>query len=198
MSTTEKAPTWREVKADLRRYARFLFGFVALLWVVEVVSWLLPIVDAFGVHPRTTVGLLGIFFHPFLHVGVGHVLSNSIGLLVFGAMIVLRRERDLYLTMLASALLGGLGVWLFGRSANHIGASGVVFGLFGYLLTVGFFERKLGSILLSLFVVFTWGSLLFGALPTAAGVSWEGHLFGLLAGVGSAKLLAAPPKAQHD
>ncbi len=196
MTTSERAPTWRDIKADLRRYARFLVGFVAILWAVEVVSWLVPFVDQFGVRPRTTFGLLGILFHPFLHGGVGHVLSNSIGLLLFGAMIVLRRERDLYLTMLASALLGGLGIWLFGRSANHIGASGVVFGLFGYLLAVGFFERKLGSILLSLFVIFTWGGLLFGVLPTAAGVSWEGHLFGLLAGIGSAKLLTDKPDAR--
>lgn len=189
MAEPEKL-TFEDIKRDLRRYGKVLLGFVALLWIVEIVSWVLPI-DAFGVHPRQTVGLIGVLTHPLLHVGVGHVLSNSVGLLLFGSMIILKEERDLYVTVALSAILGGLGIWLFGRGgSNHIGASGVVFGMFGYLLTTGLFERKIGSILLSVAVLVLWGGMIFGMSPTQTHISWEGHLFGFAAGVLSAWLLA--------
>ncbi|HBQ10038.1 MAG: rhomboid family intramembrane serine protease [Sandaracinaceae bacterium] len=182
--------TLADIGRDLRRYGKVLFGFVALIWVLELLSWVIPI-DALGVRPRETVGLIGVLTHPFLHVGLGHVLSNSVAILLFGGLVVLKEERDLYVTALLAALVGGLGTWLIGRSGtNHIGASGVAFGLFGYLLTTGWFERKLGSIVLSVGVLLVWGSLLLGMSPLQTFVSWEGHLTGFAGGVLSAYLLA--------
>lgn len=190
MAAQEEKLTFADLVRDLKRYAKVLLGFVALLWVLELASWVLPI-DAFGVHPRETIGLIGILTHPFLHGSLGHVFNNSVALLIFGGMIVLKEERDLYVTAVISTLLGGLGIWVFGGShSNHIGASGVVFGLFGYLLSTGFFERKVGPVVLSVFVMLVWWSMLFGVLPGQTGISWEGHLFGFLAGVFSAFLLA--------
>lgn len=94
------------------------------------------------------------------------------------------------------AVLWGLGTWLVGASDSvHIGASGLVFGYFGYLLLAGFFERRFFSILLSLLVLFAWGGMIFGVLPGQTGISWEGHLFGFLGGGLSAKLLAKKPAA---
>ncbi|GAB5547210.1 MAG: rhomboid family intramembrane serine protease [Sandaracinaceae bacterium] len=182
--------TLADIGRDLRRYGKVLFGFVALIWVLELLSWVIPI-DALGVRPRETVGLIGVLTHPFLHVGLGHVLSNSVAILLFGGIVVLKEERDLYVTALLAALVGGLGTWLIGRSGtNHIGASGVVFGLFGYLLTTGWFERKIGSIVLSVVVLLVWGSLLLGMSPLQTFISWECHLTGFAGGVLSAYLLA--------
>lgn len=190
MGNEKEKLSFGDLVQDLKRYAKVLFGFVALLWVLELVSWALPI-DPFGVHPREAIGLVGILTHPFLHGSLGHVLGNSIGLLLFGGMIVLKEERDLYVTAALSSILGGLGIWVFGGAhTNHVGASGVVFGLFGYLLSTGFFERKVGSIVLSVFVLLLWGGMIFGVLPGQQGISWEGHLFGFLAGVFSAFALA--------
>jgi len=152
----------------------------------------LPI-DAFGVRPRSTFGLIGILAHPFLHAGVGHLIGNSFALLLFGSMVMLKEESHLYITSVIAVLVGGLGIWIFGRNANHIGASGLVFGLFGYLLSTGWFEKKIGSLILSIVVLVGWGSMLWGMLPTASFVSWEGHLFGFAGGVLSARLLARKP-----
>lgn len=183
--------TFADIRRDLARYGKVLFGFVALLWVIEVVSWVLPI-DRFGVHPREAIGLIGVVTHPFLHGGAAHLFGNSLGLLIFGGLVVLKEERDLYVTAALSVLVGGLGTWLVGSShSNHIGASGLVFGLFGYLLSTGFFARKVGAIFLSVFVLLGWGAMIFGVLPGQPGISWEGHLFGFLGGVLSAGLLAA-------
>ena len=175
---------------DLKRYGKILLGSVVLLFILEVVSWVAPI-DQFGVHPRESAGLIGVLTHPFLHSGLGHVTGNSVAILMFGAMIVIKEEIDLYVTVLLSMLVGGFGIWLFGQTgSNHIGASGVVFGLFGYLLSTGWFERKFWPMLLSIFVLFTWGAMIFGVLPGQRGISWEGHLFGFLGGVLSAFALA--------
>lgn len=184
------------IKSDLKRYAFVLFGFLALLWGLEIVDLLLgqPL-DALGVRPRSAAGLIGILLHPLLHQGLGHLIGNTIGLLVFGWMVMLREEAHFYVVMGLTWLIGGLGIWLVGASGSvHIGASGLVFGLFGYLLLAGLFERRLGSILLSVFVLFAWGGMIFGVLPGQVGISWEGHLFGFLAGALSAKLLAKRPR----
>lgn len=182
--------TLADLGRDLRRYGKVLLGFVALLWILEIVSWAVPI-DVFGVHPREPLGLIGILTHPLLHVGLGHVFGNSVAILLFGGMVVLREERHLYLTAALATVVGGLGIWLVGRGgSNHIGASGLVFGLFGYLVSTGWFERRLLSMVLSVLVLLGWGSMLFGMAPTQLAVSWEGHLFGFAGGVLSAWLLA--------
>ncbi len=184
------------MKRDLKRYAMVLFGFLAILWGLEIVDIFLgQRLNAFGVQPRTPFGLVGIVFHPLLHGGLAHLLGNTVGLSIFGWMIMLREERHFYVVTALTWLIGGLGIWLVGASGSvHIGASGLVFGYFGYLLLAGLFERRLGSILLSLFVLFTWGGMIFGVLPGQLGISWEGHLFGFVAGGISAKILAQKKK----
>lgn len=182
----ERELTLSDIGRDLRRYGKVLLGFIALLWVIEAVSWVLPI-DAFGVHPREAVGLIGIATHPFLHTGLPHLFGNSLAILLFGTMVVIKEEVDLYVTAAVATIVGGLGIWLIGATgSNHIGASGVVFGLFGYLLTTGWFERKFWPFLFSIFVLFMWGTMIFGIAPGQEGVSWEGHFFGFLGGVLSA------------
>jgi membrane associated rhomboid family serine protease len=182
----------RAIKGDLKRYAFVLFGFLAVLWGLELVDIVLgqPL-NAFGIRPRTTVGLVGVVLHPLLHGGLGHLLGNTIGILIFGWMLMLREESHFYVVTAMTWLACGLGTWLVGAGDSvHIGASGLVFGYFGHLLFAGFFERRVGSILLSLFVLFAWGGMIFGVLPGQQGISWECHFFGFLAGALSAKILA--------
>ena len=169
---------------DLRRQAGTLGGVVVLLWAIELVDVVLlgGALDVLGILPRSPAGLIGIFLHPLLHLGPGHLAVNTIGILLFGGLVMLRDPRDFWTAVLLGTLVGGIGVWLFGRPSIHIGASGVVFALFGYLLLTGWFDRRMGAILLSAVVFLLWGSALFGLSPLQRGVSWEAHLFGFLAG----------------
>ncbi len=185
---------WADIKGELRLHSRILFGLLALMWGEEIVDLFLGgRLNAFGVTPRTLHGLVGIPLHPFLHQGFGHLISNSVSFLVLGWLVLLRETRHFLAVFLGATLIGGLGVWLFGRSATHIGASGVIYGLMGYLMLAGWFERKVGTILLSLGVGITYSWALFGMLPTNGHVSWEGHLFGFAAGVIMARVLAKRP-----
>ena len=142
----------------------------------------------YGIVPRTVDGLRGIPLHVFLHQGFGHVLSNTGPLLVLGILISLRGGRKLLGASLFIVAFGGFAVWLVARSGVHIGASGLAFGYFGYLVGRGFYERSLTSILIAVAVVVFYGGMFFGILPSLGFVSWEGHLFGLIAGVAYSRI----------
>jgi len=170
---------------ELRRQALILGGFVALFWVLELIDriFLGGALDAYGVRPRTAAGLWGILFAPFLHVGFGHVIANTLPFLVLGWFVMLRRESDFYVVTVTTTVVSGMGIWLVGPSRSvHLGASGLIFGYFGFLLTRGYFERSLSSILWSLVVLFLYGGMLWGVFPRGIGISWQAHLFGLMGG----------------
>lgn len=143
--------------------------------------------NSWGTFPRTVHGLTGIPLSPFLHGSFGHVVSNSIPFLVLGGLIALRGRQVLLRVSFIVIGLGGAGVWALGRPAIHIGASGLVFGYFGYLVARGWYERKLGSILMAIAVIILYGGLIVGVIPDRSLVSWEAHLFGLIAGVLAAR-----------
>ena len=161
-----------------------LIGFIAVILVVEVINSLTGhSLNEYGIVPRTTAGLIGIPLGPFLHGSYVHVQSNSVGLLALGTLAVIRSGSRFPWVFLTIMLLGGIGVWAVGRPATHVGASGLVFGLFGYLLIKGLLDRSILSVLVALVVagVFGW-AILSGVLPANTYVSWEGHLCGLVAG----------------
>lgn len=173
-----------ETKARVGLVARV----TGLLWAIELVDVLVMggRLDAFGVAPRSVHGLLGIFAAPLLHGGIGHLLANTLPLIVLGFLATSRKKMDFWVVALASTVVGGLGTWLIAPSATvHIGASGVVFGLLGFLMGRGIFERKLGAIAMSMVVTFLFGGMLWGVLPivAGAGISWQMHLFGYLGGL---------------
>lgn len=157
---------------------------IALMWATELVDLIAPFdLDRFGIRPRDTGHLAGIVLSPFLHLGFAHLISNTVVLLVLGALLALT-TRHLWLVTGGVVLLGGLGVWLLGGSGTvHIGASGVVYGYAAFLAVYGFVARRIGQALVGLLVIVVYGSMLWGVLPIRAGVSWQGHLFGALAGV---------------
>lgn len=182
----------RGIKRELRTHALVLGGLAATMWGVEIVDAFVfgGGLDGFGIHPRQVDGLAGIPLAPFLHGGFQHLAGNTLPFLLFGWLILLHGVRDFVVVTLLGILVAGLGTWLIGAPGVHIGASGVVFGYFGFLLLRGWFRRSVGSILLSLLLGIAYGGLLFGVLPGQAGISWEGHLFGFLGGALAAKLLA--------
>ena len=120
------------VARTLRGQLIILGGFVIIIWLVELADWLIfdEALDAYGVQPRTVTGLRGILFMPFLHRGFGHLLANTIPIIILGWLVMIRRTADIFLVAAVVMLVGGLGVWLFGGSNSvHVGASGLIFGL---------------------------------------------------------------------
>ncbi|AFY67783.1 rhomboid family intramembrane serine protease [Geitlerinema sp. PCC 7407] len=183
------------IQGELKSHAQILLTLVAIAWALEIADIVVfrRALDAYGIRPRTLVGLRGILFAPFLHGGLPHLISNTVPFLVLGWFVMLRETSDFFIVSVVAALISGLGTWLIGAPFSiHIGASGVVFGYLGYLLGRGYFERSFTAIFLSVITGFLYGGILWGVLPTRVGISWEGHLFGFLGGVVAAKLLSQP------
>ncbi len=155
-----------------------------VLAAVEVADHFLPTdLDGFGVEPRTLRGLRGIVLAPLLHAGLGHLLANAVPFLMLGFLILLRGWREFALVTMVSAIFSGGLAWLLGTNGTvHIGASGLVFGYFGFLIARGLFERSLSAAVVALVVGLCYGGLLWGLLPSQAGVSWEMHTGGLVGG----------------
>lgn len=185
---------WSYNRSDLKIHGTILFTLVGIMWVIELFDFINPFwsTNVLGITPRSSWGLIAIFLSPFLHGSISHVLGNTIPFLLFGGMIMMHRSiKDYVGITLLVTLISGLGIWLFGRTGSvHIGASGVVFGYFGFLLAIGYYERSFSSMFISLFVFILYGGLIFGVLPGQPGISWEGHLFGFLGGIYSAYRIA--------
>jgi membrane associated rhomboid family serine protease len=167
-------------------------GFVFLLFVIEVVNMLTlhALNRTFGLRPRSLDGLLDIFTFPLLHANMNHLLSNALPLVIFGFLVFLSGLR-VFLTALAFSWLGsGLTVWMIGDGGITVGASGLVFGLFAFLLVRGFFNGSWRQILLAVVLFMVYGGILLGVLPVMGGfVSWQAHLGGAGGGVAAALLL---------
>ena len=156
---------------------------IALIWIVEVVNLLLGHrLVSWGILPRSITGLIGIPLAPMLHNGFWHAVSNTVPLLILGALTLAGGKRRFWETTVNVTLLSGALVWLFAREAYHVGASGLVFGYFGVILARAYIERSITAIAISIVTVVAYGGLIFGILPLRSYVSFESHLFGLIAG----------------
>ena len=138
--------------------------------------------------PRTSGGLFGIVTAPFVHGNAAHLAANLPPFIILGALVLRHGEHAFLKTALLIALASGLLLWLLGRSAAHMGASGVIFGFFGYLIALAYFSRGMTDVLVAGAVVLVYGSMLAGIKPARNGTSFEGHLFGLVAGIATAWL----------
>src|SRR5262245_23865776 len=138
-------------RRDLKRRAGIMAAVIGTIWLVGILDAAVfgGGLAVFGVLPRTGQGPVGIAVAPVLHGGMQHLVANTLGILVFGGLTLLRSEHHFWSVTVVGILTSGAGTWLFGRTGIHIGASGVVFAYFGYLLFTGFFERRLGALLLS-------------------------------------------------
>ena len=137
----------------------------------------------YGVRPRSLSGLRGIIFSPFIHSDIDHLWHNTIPIFVLSLALSYFYRLITFRVIILIALLSGLGTWLIGRDAFHIGMSGVIYGLVSFLFFKGIFAKHYRLIALSLLVVFLYGGIIWGTLPVDPKVSWEGHLSGFLVGI---------------
>lgn len=176
--------TFRRQKVPVTQQFRWLTLMALLFLVAEAANVLSGrAFNVFGIIPRAVDSLPGIFISPLLHGNFAHFIGNLPPLLLFAWLVILHGRLRFFLVTLGVIALGGLGVWFFARPAIHIGASGLVFGYFGFLLVAGLISREFKLLLISILVGFFYGGMLIGVLPIQAFVSFEAHLFGLLAGV---------------
>jgi membrane associated rhomboid family serine protease len=161
-----------------------VLALVAVMWVVEAADAVLPgSFDVWGIRPRSGDGLVGIVLAPILHVGFAHLIANTVAFLVLGCAIAITTHRFWRVTI-GVALLSGLGVWLFAAPGTvTVGASGLVYGYATFLVAWGLFTARTGAIVVAVLVGLVYGGLVFGVLPGRPGISWQGHLFGAIAGV---------------
>jgi len=195
LDTPGDAAATRETTAARAKGGLLVVGsFVVLLFAIELVNMLTlhALNGVFGLRPRSADGVLDIFTFPLLHANLNHVLSNALPLIIFGFLVFMSGLR-VFLTAVACSWLGsGAAVWLIGAGGITVGASGLVFGLFAFLLVRGFFNRSWWQILLSVVLFMAYGSILFGLIPSVAGyVSWQAHLGGAIGGVLAAVVLKA-------
>lgn len=173
--------------------AVYVLAFISLLWAVEAVNINLNhSLNEYGLYPRDTGGYPGLLLWSFLHADPEHLMANTFPLALLGWFVALRGPLFFIRTLLLISLIAGAGVWVFGRESFHIGASGLVFGFFGFLVVRGIMERSLSALLIGFVTFFYFGGMLYGVLPGRDFVSWEAHLFGLMAGMLVARLQPVP------
>ncbi len=157
-------------------------GFVIVIWVTYLVDRVAPL-EQLGLRPREFSGLTGIVAMPFLHSSFAHLTANTIPLLVLLGLLLVTHQR-LVVTVPVLVVSSGTVLWVFGRDGLHIGASALVFGLAACLIAGAWRSRSVVALLVALVVAaFYGGSLLTGIVPTGGGVSWDGHLAGVVTGV---------------
>jgi membrane associated rhomboid family serine protease len=188
-----------EIDVDEARKAFFLMvGFIGLIWVLQIANWAdhYGLDQSYGIVPRSVGHLGDIFTAPFLHFSWDHIEGNSGPLFVFGLLAAYRGVVKFLGATLIIAITSGMAVWLFqGSREITVGASGLIFGYFGYVLTRGILERNLIDALAAVVIGLSYAYILTAAVPGAPGVSWIGHLGGLIGGIASGWIFRTRRKA---
>jgi membrane associated rhomboid family serine protease len=175
--------------------------FVGIVWGAFILNWIVYLIDfnSFGLVPRTLWGAVGIVSMPFLHVGWGHLLGNTVPLLILLTLLAGSKAK-LWEIVAEIVIAGGVLLWIFGRNATHVGASGLIYGLVAFLIISGLLERRIIPLIVSFAVGILYGGMLiWGVLPgTDSQVSWDGHLCSAIAGGLVAWLLTREPKQKSE
>lgn len=168
-----------------------ILGLLGFMWLLEFYDQATyNSLDRFGIHPRTWAGLPEIFSAPFLHGGFEHLQGNSLPFAVLGFITALGGFARWLKASLICVISSGLVAWLLTPPGPVVlGASGLIMGWLTYVITRGFFDRRPGRIVLGLVVLFFYGGLIWGVLPTTPGISWQAHLGGAIGGVLAARVL---------
>jgi membrane associated rhomboid family serine protease len=179
---------------NVLRTAVFMGLFVIALWLIHFVDTVLlhaALKRRFGIQPRSRFNLLSILISPFLHVDRRHLAANSIPLFVLGSLVMVQGQLVFWLTTAVIILIAGLGIWLFGKpNTQHMGASGLILGYFGFTLTGVFFNPDLAALIVAVIVAVLYLGLIWQVVPLKRGVSTTGHLFGFLGGIVAAGIVA--------
>ncbi len=176
---------------------RILLALVAVMWVSEIVDTAADHrLDQYGIEPRDADGLIGVVTAPFLHLGFGHLISNTVPFIAMGLAIALAGAARVVAVTAVVAAISGVGTWITApENSVTIGASGIVFGYATYLISRGLFTRGMVDLGVGLLVIVFWGGALLGGLLPEQGISWQGHLFGAIGGIVAARLLARSSSA---
>jgi membrane associated rhomboid family serine protease len=192
--------------SDEGRLQQSLFivvAFVAVLWLIQLGAAYFDIdLGRDGIYPRRIGGLVGIAFAPLIHGSLWHLFANSVSIIILGTVLLYGYPRSAGITIGSLYVGTGLCVWLFGRSAYHIGASGLTFGMMFFVFTIGAIRWDRRAIALSLIVFVLYGGLVWGIFPDDPNVSYESHFFGAMLGVVLAILCRnrdpAPPEKRYS
>lgn len=176
---------------ELRARAAFLLAFVGSIWAVSLLGFVFPLRTMFGIEPRELTGLLGIVTSPWIHANLEHLVSNTVPLVILGWLVIAPSEDDFLAAIVGSAVAAGSTAWLLGGpNTVHLGASGLVYGLFGFVVARGYYARRSVDLMGALLAVVVYGaSILLGVLPAHASISWQSHVGGLIGGALTARAL---------
>ncbi|MDU1903418.1 MAG: rhomboid family intramembrane serine protease [Dysgonomonas sp.] len=162
---------------------KYSFTFIVIFWVVELIQILGADFASFGIFPRATVGLMGILTAPFVHGDIQHLIANTLPFFVLSFLLFLFYKKRAAYFLVLIWLFTGVLTWLIGRSAWHIGASGVIYGLASFLVFGGIISHNWKLILVSVIVLILYSGMAWGIFPGDARISWEGHLSGAISGI---------------
>lgn len=166
-----------------------LASIVILLWFIFFLTLINKNLLLLGIIPRHLRGLPGIFFAPLLHANFNHLFFNCVPLVVLSNFILINGLNYFLIVTLLITVLSGIAVWCFAKPGVHVGASGLITGYWGFLISNIYEEASLTTIILGLISLYYFAGIFLGIFPREKGVSWEAHLFGLMAGLGTSYLL---------
>lgn len=182
----------QDIKREGAFYRKKLLLSMIIPGVLIILMWLVKLTElafntdfyTYGIYPLSAGGLRGILFSPFIHADFKHLFNNSLPLFFLSIALFYFYSEVSVRVFILNYLLTGFLVWLAGREAWHIGASGLIYGLASFLFFSGIIRRYFRLIALSLLIVFLYGSMVWGIFPGIhEGVSWESHMLGFISGV---------------
>ncbi len=169
----------------------YLMILMIVLYAIFIATKLFPLLLALGIWPRKIYGLPGIIFSPLLHLNFNHLFFNTIPLIILSNFLMINGLNYYLIVTLDIAMIGGLLTWCFAKPGIHIGSSGVVTGYWSLLICNVYQQGTLMAVMLGVVCFYYFAGIFLGVFPSQKGVSWEGHLFGLLAGIVTSYLVSA-------
>lgn len=167
-----------------KQYIPTMLIMLGVLWAFNCINWVTGSwFNRLGIRPRRVSGLVGILFAPILHSNFNHLLFNTVPLLCLGLFVMTLGLTQFYWATAIIVFLAGLGVWLIGRRGNHIGASALIAGYFGYVVASAYVQPTFTTFFCAAIAIYYFGGILFSLFPTEESTSWEGHMCGFLAGL---------------
>ncbi|MBC8308300.1 MAG: rhomboid family intramembrane serine protease [Pelagibacterales bacterium] len=160
------------------------FLFLLVMWLVKLIELQFDLsFVTFGVSPQTLKGLRGLLFSPFIHKDLTHLFNNSYPILILGGLLFSVYRKIALPIFIWLFFISGFWLWIIGRPSFHIGASGIIYALASFLCISGVIRKNPRLAAVSLVIIFLYGSMIWGIIPTKEPISWEGHLAGFVAGI---------------
>ena len=174
-----------QLEKRIVRHALFVsVSFLVILWLIKIFELEFNFnFSSWGVFPLSANGLRGILFSPLIHANLEHLTANTLPLFILTFSLFFFYRKSAYVIFILIYILSGIFVWLAGRDAFHIGASGIIYGLAAFLFVSGIISFNIRLLTISLIVALLYGGLFWGIFPVKPEISWESHLWGSLSGV---------------